>query len=312
MERVVFLTQEVSNYHIARYSALLQEFSLLVLSMKRDSYFHEFLAKEYRDVKVKNLFENDLEYAGAVKSGRLAEKINSFLSEFRPSCIAVAGWAFPETIEALFWARQNGAKIILMSASQESDAVRSLLRESVKSHIVKFFDAALVGGIRQAQYLSKLGFSRERIFTSYNVVDNSHFNKDVSLVNSNLSDEFSSFLSSHNRIYLASARFVPKKNLDRLIVAFSEFIKKSDHSSGLLIIGDGPEKQKIERLVLNLSLSNDVYLPGFVDYFSLPYFYRVSDCFVHVSLSEQWGLVVNEACASALPVIVSEALRSKR
>jgi glycosyltransferase involved in cell wall biosynthesis len=48
-----------------------------------------------------------------------------------------------------------------------------------------------------------------------------------------------------------------------------------------------------------------VYFPGFRQVAELPRFYAGAGAFVHASLSEQWGLVVNEAMASELPVLVS-------
>ena len=46
-------------------------------------------------------------------------------------------------------------------------------------------------------------------------------------------------------------------------------------------------------------------MPGFVQYPDLPRWYAEASCFVHASLIEPWGLVVNEAMAAGLPVIVS-------
>ncbi len=46
-------------------------------------------------------------------------------------------------------------------------------------------------------------------------------------------------------------------------------------------------------------------LPGFKPYDELPVYYALANAFVHASTSEQWGLVVNEAIATGLPVIVS-------
>ncbi|PYV70232.1 MAG: hypothetical protein DMG97_19745 [Acidobacteria bacterium] len=55
-----------------------------------------------------------------------------------------------------------------------------------------------------------------------------------------------------------------------------------------------------------LNLSEHVQLPGFKPYDELPVYYALANAFVHASTTEQWGLVVNEAIASGLPVIVSE------
>ena len=49
-----------------------------------------------------------------------------------------------------------------------------------------------------------------------------------------------------------------------------------------------------------------MHLPGFKQYDELPVYYALAKTFVHPSTTEQWGLVVNEAVASGLPVIVSD------
>jgi glycosyltransferase involved in cell wall biosynthesis len=52
-------------------------------------------------------------------------------------------------------------------------------------------------------------------------------------------------------------------------------------------------------------LQHCIHLPGFKQYDELPLYYALAKAFVHASATEQWGLVVNEASASGLPVIVS-------
>jgi glycosyltransferase involved in cell wall biosynthesis len=52
-------------------------------------------------------------------------------------------------------------------------------------------------------------------------------------------------------------------------------------------------------------LTAHVHLPGFKQYEELPVYYALAKAFVHPSTTEQWGLVVNEATASGLPVFVS-------
>ena len=54
-----------------------------------------------------------------------------------------------------------------------------------------------------------------------------------------------------------------------------------------------------------LNLHSHVHLPGFKPYDELPVYYALANAFVHASTAEQWGLVVNEAIASGLPLIVS-------
>src|SRR6266480_563793 len=74
----------------------------------------------------------------------------------------------------------------------------------------------------------------------------------------------------------------------------------------LVVLGDGPLKTDFCRLISDLRLNEHVHLPGFEPYGELPVYYALANAFVHASTTEQWGLVVNEAIASSLPVIVSE------
>ena len=55
-----------------------------------------------------------------------------------------------------------------------------------------------------------------------------------------------------------------------------------------------------------LGLREAVRLPGFVQYDDLPSYYGLAEAFILASISETWGLVVNEVMAAGLPVIVSE------
>jgi glycosyltransferase involved in cell wall biosynthesis len=72
-----------------------------------------------------------------------------------------------------------------------------------------------------------------------------------------------------------------------------------------VLLGDGPLKSDLCRLVSDLGLNACVHLPGFKQYHELPVYYGLASAFVHASTTEQWGLVVNEAMASGLPVLVS-------
>ena len=55
-----------------------------------------------------------------------------------------------------------------------------------------------------------------------------------------------------------------------------------------------------------LGLDACVHRPGFKQYHELPLYFGLASAFVHPSTTEQWGLVVNEAMASGLPVLVSD------
>ena len=149
---------------------------------------------------------------------------------------------------------------------------------------------------------------RERVFTGYDVVDNDYFGRRTAEIQ-NSKFEFRNKRGLPENYFLASARFIEKKNLSSLIEAYAEYRRRSEIAAkvpwDLVVLGDGPLRETLNTQLSTLNLNEHVRLPGFKPYDELPVYYALANAFVHASTTEQWGLVVNEAIASGLPVIVS-------
>ncbi len=241
----------------------------------------------------------------------------SALEQTNPDVVAVNGWNnFGSAIAASCCVRR-GIPMVVMSESSRQDEPRNWWKEAIKRRIAGLYSAALVGGQRHIKYLAELGMPRERIFTGYDVIDNHYFRQKAEEVRSQRSEVRQKYALPEN-YFLASARFVGKKNLPKLIRAYAEYRRRSevrDRKSGLshqhsawdlVLLGDGPLKTDLCRLISDIGLQAHVHLPGFKPYDELPVYYALANAFVHASTTEQWGLVVNEAIASGLPVIVSD------
>ncbi len=100
--------------------------------------------------------------------------------------------------------------------------------------------------------------------------------------------------------YIAtSGRLEREKNIPILLKAFSEL--RREEKIKLLVIGDGSERKKLERLSHELDIREDVI---FVGYQNNPYkFIRRSDIFVHTCLFEGFANVIIEAMACKVPVV---------
>jgi glycosyltransferase involved in cell wall biosynthesis len=116
-------------------------------------------------------------------------------------------------------------------------------------------------------------------------------------------------LSNHKTI-VCVARLVPVKNIDNLLRAW-QLIEKSNTDYKLMIIGDGPEYDQLTMLRAELNLNNVEFL-GAIDNEAIPEYYFNADAFILPSLSESWGLVVNEAMAAGLPVLLSYTVNAAR
>ena len=102
---------------------------------------------------------------------------------------------------------------------------------------------------------------------------------------------------------LAVGRLVKVKRFDLLLKAFAEARKQ--RAIHLVILGEGPEKRKLQRLAERLGIAGDVRLPGFV---SNPWAYmRHASVFVLTSKTEGFGNVLVEAMACGCPVIATDS-----
>lgn len=305
--RVAILTAQIGYYHDARYRALLDcglEFSVLAVWNYAD--FSEFLSSSPEQYPVERLYAGAEEYQRACTERRVWDDVEAWLTKYDPDIVALPGWATPECFAAMAWARRSARRILMMSASQKEDAQRQTWREAMKARVVGLSDAALVGGTPHQEYISALGIPPQRVFKGYDAVDNSYFETGADRARET-ADKVRKEHGLPDRYLLASGRFIPKKNLIRLVEAYAIALQKTRGIQDLVIIGDGQERASIEDAIEAAGIMGRVHLPGFKTYEELPGYYGLSDGFVHVSTSEQWGLVINEAAASGVPLVASSA-----
>jgi glycosyltransferase involved in cell wall biosynthesis len=239
----------------------------------------------------------------------LRRRVFAALDNLRPDAVAI-----------------QGVPAVVMSESNLWDERQLAWKMWTKRRLVALFSSALVGGRPQGDYLAKLGMPRNRIFSGYDAIDNKHF-ADQAAESRKQKAESGEAHGLPERYFLASARFVEKKNLFRLIEAYAKYrsmcgdqrpqtTRQQDSTDiplsgspavpwSLVLLGDGPLRPALNSQLSTLNLHGHVLLPGFKQYPDLPTYYGLASAFIHASTTEQWGLVVNEAMASGLPVLVS-------
>lgn len=231
--------------------------------------------------------------------------VRAALDEADPDMVCVMGWSYTEALATLGWALDRRRPAILLSESTAHDAARQGWREKIKRWVVGLCDAALVGGEPQRAYVETLGMPADRIFIGYDAVDNDFFARGAAAARA----DATALRAAHalpERYFMSSCRFIEKKNLARLLDAFAAYrATAGDEPWDLVLIGDGALRQALEQQAASLGIANAVHFKGFKQYDDLPVYYGLAGGFVHVSTVEQWGLVVNEAMAAGLPVIVS-------
>lgn len=97
-------------------------------------------------------------------------------------------------------------------------------------------------------------------------------------------------------------RLGPEKNLPFLLRSFAGAALAYENI-GLLLVGDGPERDNLEDRVQYMKLTARVKFTGMIPYHELPNYMAIADAFVTASVTEVHPLTVIEAMAAGLPVL---------
>ena len=168
--------------------------------------------------------------------------------------------------------------------------------------IYKRSDAAIAYGRGTKEFLVALGMNRNKVFIALNTVDTLLF-EEIPKTNKDKIETLRKALGLEKKkviLYVGSLEI--RKKVDDLLRIF-EGIKGKLPATSLLLVGDGPDKQRLVELCRRKGIDNDVKFIGWTDYLDIPLYYALSDVFV---LPSQGGITVMEAIASGKPVIVSE------
>lgn len=231
--------------------------------------------------------------------------VTARLDHLTPDAVAINSYSLPDARACLAWCRRHRRTAVVMCDSKADDAPRVAWRERVKSLIVRQFDAALLAGTPHRAYFEHLGFCAEAIFLGYDVIDNVFFREGAAAARRQpAAVRHLPGLEPATPFILASCRFIPRKNLDGLLHAYRIYRQHEDAPRRLVLLGDGPERPRLEATIRTYRIGG-VTLAGFRQIDELPAYYGLASVFVHPPRVEQWGLVVNEAMAAGLPVLVS-------
>ena len=252
------------------------------------------------------------------------------IDEVAPDVCAVAGYSHPAMLSLITLCVQRSIPWVIMSDSREIDMPRKKWREWMKSRIVRLASSGFAAGRVHTEYLGKLGLPPARCFTGYDVVDNDFFDKEAARFREQDCASARAGDAATSPYFLSPSRFIPEKNLFRLLEAYACYRRQADAANGsgstpraLCILGDGELRSALIGHAVSLGLEvvasapwegsrshaaaafPVVYLPGFRQISELPRFYAHADAVILASTKDTWGLVINEAMASSLPVLVS-------
>ncbi len=307
--RAVILWIDWYPYHVARFQALwchpsLHE-AITGIEMVGGTGVHrglKFREEIPGELPVTTLFpQGSWSQVGQLK---LAKAVWRELTKQNPSSVLVPGYYNLPALAAALWARIKGRRSILMTESTEEDHNRTWWKELCKSVLLKlFFSHAIAGGKAHRRYLKRLGFPASRTARFYDVVNNKFFwNRAQADRVRFRADE----LSLPDHYFLFVGRLAEEKNVNRLVQAYLDY-RRDGGSWSLVLVGGGPAEAELRQTASSSLFAKDIHFEGLRTSNELPPYYAFAGSFILPSFREPWGLVVNEAMASGLPIMVSSA-----
>lgn len=212
------------------------------------------------------------------------KNLESLVRDFNPTCILMSSWCFPHFMRLSRKLRNKSIYVVSSMDNQWRGTIRQYLGVASSSIFLKpSIDTFFVSGDRQALFANKLGY--KDLIYGYGAAETNRFFCDIPI-----------WKRSKNFLYLG--RLVPVKGIKELAQAYITYRERVKNPWGLKVAGTGP-------LADLLSNVPGVDLLGFVQPASLPELMHEARCFVLPSLWEPWGVVLHEATAGGLPVIVT-------
>jgi len=231
-----------------------------------------------------------------LSKSKIKKKVFAKLSEINPDVVIAGSIVFFSGALGLRWAKINSKQFIMFDDAKPSNVKRNAFVQGIKDLITSQIDALWLPSDDYDKEYSLLYKKRNFFFFyGYNCIDNKVFN-------------IRQRKSNSNGKIVCVARLVPIKNIKNLLRAW-KFIEENNSSCELIIIGDGPLYNELNDFAKTMGLQR-MKLLGSVPNEQLPLYLYDADAFVLPSWSESWGLVVNEAMAAGLPVLLSNKINA--
>lgn len=216
------------------------------------------------------------------------------LRNAQPDVVVVSGWSTFASQRAIAWCRAHRVPYVLLVESHDLGP-RTTWRQAVKGAVVpRLLRAAanvLVVGSATRESVVARGATSVRLFA--NTIDVAAWTARARSLERNRPDD--------DVLVLSVARLVPDKGIDDLIRAVAE---TGDARLRLVVAGDGPEREALTELAAELGVRLTIL--GHVPEAELAQLYVDADVFALLSRHEPWGVAVNEAAASGLPLLLSD------
>jgi len=306
--RLVILTEIISPYRIPLFNAL---------ALHGGVDLHViFLAETDPNLRQWQIYKEEIRFSYQVLPSwrKRIGKYNALLNQgvgralvtAAPEVILCGGYNYVTSWYALLWARVHKIPFLLWSESNLQDLRRGhALVEFLKNQFIYNCSGFVVPGKSAQEYLRAHKIKEGVIFTAPNAVDNDLYVKVTASARKNAAQRRAE-LDLPRRYFLFAGRLVREKGVFELLSAYAKLDESLRQQVGLVFVGDGASRRELEEQSVSIS-PGVIRFAGFAQRERLATYYALAEMLILPTYTDPWGLVVNEAMACALPVILSRA-----
>jgi glycosyltransferase involved in cell wall biosynthesis len=304
--RLLLLTEIISPYRIPLFNALARHEAVDLHVI--------FLAETDPNLRQWQVYKEEIKFSYQVlpawrrRVGRYNALLNygldRALTAADPDVILCGGYSYVASWQALLWARVHNTPFLLWSESNLQDLRRGLaLVEFLKREFLHKCSGFVVPGLSGRCYLRTHKIKDDFIFTAPNAVDNDFFTAASAAVRANEAARRKE-LNLPDRYFLFAGRLVREKGVFELLSSYAKLDGKLRQRVGLVFVGDGPVRRQLEEQASSIS-PGMIRFAGFAQREQLAAYYALAEILTLPTYTDPWGLVVNEAMACGLPIILS-------
>lgn len=231
-------------------------------------------------------------------------KLREVFAEREWDGIWIHGYNNLALLYVIWLCRKQSIPLIFTADSTLASSHPSTLKDMFIRILVKQAHALMWVSSDNLDYYRHYGASESQLFSMPFSVDNTFFQSYQSAT--------SEIQQTEKCILLYAAKFIPRKQAPLLVQAFADLAPEVRQQAQLWLVGDGVERAKIETIIEQRELGDQVKLLGFKNQTELPEYMAACDVFVLPSEREPFGLVINEVMNFAKAIITTNEVGAAR
>lgn len=309
--KIVLMTNIINPYATARFKAIVEQtgIELIVLLQASNEPNRKWDYKKFAGCNFKVVLLPGWHIHLGRKdsfSFHINRGIKKSLQEEQPDAVVCIGWNNPSTYFLARHCTKLQLPLLVWSGStvNEPSLFRKLGASAIRWLHRRCSGFFAYGTAAQELLTGHWRVPQERVFVLGNPVDNRFFEKRARQIRS------ANPKTDNSIKLLFVGQLIERKGLLELLDAYRELAADFPELE-LLLAGSGPLEGELLERIENRSIPR-VTFTGYVEHDRLPELYSRADIFCLPSREEVWGLVVNEAIASGLPVVVSDVCGAAR